>query len=177
MFGDWILDNNAVPRGFSTSHDFREDGKPNSPRDGLYTYYYSYNAADGSFKKMWSCENREACFHPTTFDFDNRHLFGVGQAINEFKAALSKSDKEDEKKVECGCCEKGRVEKVISSFSYTSDLSTDPPKPPGMKDLPKEIRGKLAITDYIEEKDRPHNIKADNRYKHQYQDKSRKKIL
>ena len=82
MFGDWILDNNAVPRGFSTSHDFREDGKPNSPRDGLYTYYYSYNAADGSFKKMWSCENREACFHPTTFDFDNRHLFGVGQAIN-----------------------------------------------------------------------------------------------
>ncbi len=82
MFGDWILDNNAVPRGFSTSHDFKEDGKPNSPRDGLYTYYYSYNAADGSFKKMWSCENREACFHPTTFDFDNRHLFGVGQAIN-----------------------------------------------------------------------------------------------
>ena len=82
MFGDWILDNNAVPRGFSTSHDFREDGKPNSPRDGLYTYYYSYNAKDGSFKKMWSCENREACFHPTTFDFDNRHLFGVGQAIN-----------------------------------------------------------------------------------------------
>ena len=82
MFGDWILDNNAVPRGFSTSHDFREDSKPNSPRDGLYTYYYSYNAADGSFKKMWSCENREACFHPTTFDFDNRHLFGVGQAIN-----------------------------------------------------------------------------------------------
>ena len=82
MFGSWILDNNAVPRGFSSSHDFKEDGKPNSPRDGLYDYYYSYNANDGSFKKMWSCENREACFHPTTFDFDNRHLFGVGQAIN-----------------------------------------------------------------------------------------------
>ncbi len=82
MFGEWVLDNNAVPRGFSSSHDFKEDGKPNSPRDGLYTYYYSYNAEDGSFKKMWSCENREACFHPTTFDFDNRHLFGVGQAIN-----------------------------------------------------------------------------------------------
>lgn len=82
MFVSWILDNNAVPRGFSSRHDFKEDGKPNSPRDGLYDYYYSYNANDGSFKKMWSCENREACFHPTTFDFDNRHLFGVGQAIN-----------------------------------------------------------------------------------------------
>ena len=82
MFGSWILDNNAVPRFFSTSHDEGEDRKPNSPRDGLYDYYYSYNAADGSFKKMWSCENREACFHPTSFDFDNRNLFGVGQAIN-----------------------------------------------------------------------------------------------
>jgi hypothetical protein len=46
-----------------------------------------------------------------------------------------------------------------------------------MKDLPKEIRGKVNLGEYIEEKDRPHNIKADNRYKHQYQDKSRKKIL
>ena len=73
--------------------------------------------------------------------------------------------------------EKGKIERVISSFSYTSDLSTDPPKPPGMKDLPKEIRGKVNLGEYIEEKDRPHNIKADNRYKHQYQDKSRKKIL
>jgi dipeptidyl aminopeptidase/acylaminoacyl peptidase len=82
MFGSWILDNNAVPRFFSTSHDAGEDRKPNSPRDGLFTYYYSYNAADGSFKKMWSCENREACFHPTTFDFDDRYVFGVGQAIN-----------------------------------------------------------------------------------------------
>ena len=82
IFGSWILDNNAVPRFFSTSHDAGEDGKPNSPRDGLYEYYYSYNAVDGSFKKMWSCENREACFHPTSFDFDDRHVFGVGQAIN-----------------------------------------------------------------------------------------------
>jgi dipeptidyl aminopeptidase/acylaminoacyl peptidase len=82
MFGSWVLDNNAVPRFFSTSHDAGEDGKPNSPRDGLYDYIYSYNAADGSFKKMWSCENREACFRPTTFDFDDRYVFGVGQAIN-----------------------------------------------------------------------------------------------
>jgi len=82
IFGSWILDNNAVPRGFSSSHDKGEDSKPNSPRDGLFEYYYLYNAADGSFEKIWSCENREACFHPLTFDFDDRHLFGVGQAIN-----------------------------------------------------------------------------------------------
>lgn len=82
MFGSWILDNDGVPRAFSSSHDKGEDGNPNSPRDGLFTYYYLYNPTDGSFEKMWSCENREACFHPTTFDFDNRHLFGVGQAIN-----------------------------------------------------------------------------------------------
>ena len=46
-----------------------------------------------------------------------------------------------------------------------------------MKDLPKEIRGKLAITDYVEEKDRPANIKRETRYKHQYQDKSKRKLL
>jgi dipeptidyl aminopeptidase/acylaminoacyl peptidase len=82
MFTGWTLDHDGVPRFFSTSHDAGEDGKPNSPRDGLYNYHYSYNVSDGSFKKMWSCENREACFHPTQFDLDSRYLFGVGQAIN-----------------------------------------------------------------------------------------------
>ena len=88
------------------------------------------------------------------------------------------TNEEDEKNIICPCCnKKKKVERVISSFSYTSDLSTDPPQPPGMKDLPKEIRGKLAITDYVEEKDRPANIKRDNRYKHQYLDKSKRKLL
>jgi dipeptidyl aminopeptidase/acylaminoacyl peptidase len=82
IFTGWILDHDGVPRFFSTSHDAGEDGKPNSSRDGLYDYHYSYNVSDGSFKKMWSCENREACFHPTQFDLDSRYLFGVGQAIN-----------------------------------------------------------------------------------------------
>jgi hypothetical protein len=86
-------------------------------------------------------------------------------------------DEEDEKKVECMCGEKKKVEKVVSSFSYTQDLSTDPPRPPGMKDLPKGIQGKVQLGEYIEEKDRPHNIKADNRYKHQYKDKSKQKLL
>ncbi len=86
-------------------------------------------------------------------------------------------DEEDEKKVECMCGEKKKVERVVSSFSYTQDLSTDPPRPPGMKDLPKGIQGKVQLGEYIEEKDRPHNIKADNRYKHQYKDKSKQKLL
>ena len=72
---------------------------------------------------------------------------------------------------------KGKVEKVISSISYTQDLSTDPPRPPGMKDLPKGIQGKVQLGEYVEDKDKPHNIKADNRYKHQYTDKGKQKLL
>jgi|TARA_B100001029_G_C15035879_1_gene440096 hypothetical protein len=86
-------------------------------------------------------------------------------------------DKEDELKVKAPCCTKGKVEKVISSFSYTQDLSTDPPRPPGMKDLPKGIQGKVQLGEYVEDKDKPHNIKADNRYKHQYTDKGKQKLL
>ena len=98
--------------------------------------------------------------------------------VPNFRFSELVMDEEDEKNIKCPCCnKKNKVERVISSFSYTSDLSTDPPKPPGMKDLPKEIRGKLAITDYVEEKDRPANIKRETRYKHQYQDKSKRKLL
>ena len=35
----------------------------------------------------------------------------------------------------------------------------------------------LTFQDYVEEKDRPANIKRDNRYKHQYLDKSKRKLL
>tara|TARA_B100000029_G_scaffold516734_1_gene633444 strand:- start:22008 stop:22547 length:540 start_codon:yes stop_codon:yes gene_type:complete len=87
-------------------------------------------------------------------------------------------DKEDEKKVKCECgCKNKDIERVISSFSYTQDLSTNPPKPPGMKDLPKGIQGKVQLGEYVEDKDKPHNIKADNRYKHQYTDKGKQKLL
>tara|TARA_B100001996_G_scaffold300177_1_gene240636 strand:- start:1276 stop:1815 length:540 start_codon:yes stop_codon:yes gene_type:complete len=86
-------------------------------------------------------------------------------------------DQEDEKNLETKCCKKGEIERVISSFSYTSDLSTDAPKPPGLKDLPPEIRGRVNFSEMIEPKDQPANIKADNRYKHQYMDKSKTKLL
>ena len=86
-------------------------------------------------------------------------------------------DEEDEKNISTNCCKNGEIERVISSFSYTSDLSTDAPKPPGLADLPEQIRGRVNFTEMIEAKDQPANIKADNRYKHQYMDKSKTKLL
>ena len=61
---------------------------------------------------------------------------------------------EDEKTVKCSCGEKKRVEKVISSFSFTSDLSTDMPKP-DLSNLPPSVRAQTSLGEYIEEKDRP----------------------
>jgi hypothetical protein len=86
-------------------------------------------------------------------------------------------DADDEKNLQTSCCKNGEIERVISSFSYTSDLSTDAPKPPGLADLPEQIRGKINFSEMVEAKDQPANIKADNRYKHQYLDKSKSKLL
>ena len=61
---------------------------------------------------------------------------------------------EDEKNVKCACGEKKNVEKVISSFSFTSDLSTDMPRP-DLSNLPPSVRAQTSIGEYIEEKDRP----------------------
>ena len=74
-----------------------------------------------------------------------------------------------------GC--ESQKDKSFIGVSYTQDLSTDPPRPPGMKDLPKGIQGKVQLGEYVEDKDKPHNIKADNRYKHQYTDKGKQKLL
>ena len=63
-------------------------------------------------------------------------------------------EEEDEKNVKCVCGEKKKVEKVVSSFAFTSDLSTDMPKP-DLSNLPASVRDKTFIGDYIEEKDRP----------------------
>ena len=62
--------------------------------------------------------------------------------------------KKDEKKLKCPFCETKEVEKVVSSFAFTSDLSTNMPKP-DLSNLPLELRNKTFIGDYIEEKDRP----------------------
>ena len=40
-------------------------------------------------------------------------------SVDNFRFSELILDKEDEKKVECNCCEKGKIERVISSFSYT----------------------------------------------------------
>jgi len=60
----------------------------------------------------------------------------------------------DENNVKCVCGEKKKVEKVISSFSFTSDLSTNMPKP-DLSNLPPSVRAQTSLGDYIEEKDRP----------------------
>ncbi|MGI9534924.1 MAG: hypothetical protein ACR2NW_08225 [Thermodesulfobacteriota bacterium] len=61
---------------------------------------------------------------------------------------------EDEKRVKCYCGEKKKIEKVISSFAFTSDLSTDMPQP-DFSNLPPSVRQQTSIGEYIEEKDRP----------------------
>ena len=60
----------------------------------------------------------------------------------------------DEKNVKCPCGEKKKVEKVISSFAFTKDLSTNMPKP-DLSNLPPSVRNRTHIGEYIEEKDRP----------------------
>ena len=60
----------------------------------------------------------------------------------------------DEEKVRCYCGEKKKVERVISTFAFTKDLSTDMPKP-NLSNLPPSVRKRTHISEYIEEKDRP----------------------
>lgn len=63
-------------------------------------------------------------------------------------------DESDEKRIKCPFCSSRKLEKVFSSFAFTSDLSTNMPKP-DLSNLPPDVRKRTMITDYIEEKDRP----------------------
>lgn len=63
-------------------------------------------------------------------------------------------DEEDEKKIKCECGESKRVERVISAFAFTSDLSTNMPKP-DLSNLPPSVAAKTNLSGYVEEKDRP----------------------
>lgn len=63
-------------------------------------------------------------------------------------------EEDDEKKIKCPFCNTRKIEKVVSSFAFTSDLSTDMPKP-DLSNLPPSVRDRTFIGDYIEEKDRP----------------------
>lgn len=63
-------------------------------------------------------------------------------------------DKDDEKKLKCPFCKTKKLEKVFSSFAFTSDLSTNMPKP-DLSGLPPGVRERTMLGDYIEEKDRP----------------------
>ncbi|NIP37740.1 MAG: hypothetical protein GWO07_01585 [Candidatus Dadabacteria bacterium] len=63
-------------------------------------------------------------------------------------------DESDEKKIKCPFCKSKKLEKVFSSFAFTSDLSTDMPKP-DMSGMPPEVAHRTMLTEYVEEKDRP----------------------
>ena len=78
----WLIDHEGNARGFVTNHDDRKDREPNGPRDGLYTYVYLMDPETKKYERMAACKHQEPCFMPLTFDFDNRMLFGVGQAVN-----------------------------------------------------------------------------------------------
>lgn len=84
QFGNWMIDNDGNARGFTTSDDKNKDGKPNSPKDGLYESIYYMDANSDSYTKISYCRHQEPCLRPVSsspFDFDNRHMYGVGQAV------------------------------------------------------------------------------------------------
>ena len=81
QFGSWLVDHDGVARGFTTSHDRNKDYKPNSDKDGLFTYVYLMDPDTQEYSRMTQCRHQEPCFMPLNFDFDNRFLFGVGQAV------------------------------------------------------------------------------------------------
>ncbi len=74
--------------------------------------------------------------------------------MDKYRFAELIYEPEDEKNIKCRCGEKKKIEKVVSSFAFTSDLSTDMPKP-DLSGLPPQVRNRMVLGDYIEEKDRP----------------------
>ena len=84
QFGNWMIDNDGNARGFTTSDDKYNDGKPNSPSDGLYESIYYMDVDSEEYTKISYCRHQEPCFMPlgsSPFDFDNRYMYGVGQAV------------------------------------------------------------------------------------------------
>lgn len=63
-------------------------------------------------------------------------------------------EESDEKKVKCKIDNKHKVEKVVSTFAFTSDLSTNMPKP-DLGNMPPSVAAKYNFSGYVEEKDRP----------------------
>ncbi len=73
---------------------------------------------------------------------------------NNFRFSELIYNKKDEQNLKCPFCGTKEVEKVVSSFAFTTNLCTDMPKP-DLSNLPPSLRSKTFIGDYIEEKDRP----------------------
>ncbi len=83
---------------------------------------------------------------------DGSTMFIMNTSVFRFSELIYESG--DEKRVKCPSCGSKKAEKVVSSFSFTNDLSTDMPKP-DLGNLPPEVRSKVKLTGYVEEKDRP----------------------
>ncbi len=83
---------------------------------------------------------------------DGSKMFWINTVVFRFAELIYESG--DEKKVKCPSCNSKKAEKIVSSFSFTSDLSTDMPKP-DLSNLPPEVQSKFQLKGYIEEKDRP----------------------
>lgn len=89
----------------------------------------------------------------TDFYLDNGALLALFN-MRSYRFSELIYEEGDEKNVKCYCGEKKKVEKVISTFAFTKDLSTDMPKP-DLSHLPPSVRNRTHIGEYIEEKDRP----------------------
>lgn len=119
-----------------------------------YNTIHSVEIVDLDNEKILAQEGRRNNKCPDYDFYLNEGTIMVLINIDPYRFSHLIYEESDENDVQCICGEKKKVERVVSSFSFTSDLSTDMPKP-DLSGLPPDVRNKMFVSDYIEEKDRP----------------------